>query len=612
MLRNHGSLNLSFARMARIILLIAILFAFAMPSVAQQTDITITKPPAPTGEDPLLKDMQSAQATLNDGLTTMNEDTLRRAAAQYEQIIVNYENDPRYFDAYFVASFIYMEYLQTVPDYEHAQNLLTELITKHPSNYAQVIDALLTRAHLEYRCLMDYRAAQEDLSAILNSMSLSTELGDRDIEVKTLLAKCRQKLGEYPEAKKIWEEVAISNPEMDTEGRAQWIKNGASWSIINDTRVRLFFENDISQAVYSDCMARVHDGLTESEIAFKLTPTLSVDVYLYSSAGHLFDYTRRTKPFALPVDAEIHLAASDLDSIGHLTGWVNTQRLNSRPDETVFPFLRAGFQHYFMDTQSELNSKSAKEIYFYGGSIPDSEILFPLSFDYTYSDEFATMSASFLHYLIEDRGVSFASLEKFYRLLWSKPDSRDIPPLIAALMTYKPSDLKIMNYQQDALTADQVYGLSQSVLGINMVSELAGWQKSLAPDIEAVKAELGNITDQVQKVQVDLTTPDKALQSWWDAYRSGDFNALISASSKEMADMLKDARDMYIKQGIFEQVIQENFIRPYHSATMNIVTKGQFAEDLYVYQINIVKGSETKEMSIVVRQEGKLWKVDSN
>jgi hypothetical protein len=203
-------------------------------------------------------------------------------------------------------------------------------------------------------------------------------------------------------------------------------------------------------------------------------------------------------------------------------------------------------------------------------------------------------------------------MEKFYRLLWSKPDNRDLPPLIAALMKYNTSPLKIMNYQQDALTADQVYGLAQSVLGINLATELAGWQKSLGPDLEAVKAELGSITDQVQKVQVDLTTPDKALQSWWDAYRAGDFNALISSSTKDMADMLKDAREMYIKQGTFEQDIQKNFIRPYHTARMDIVNKGQFAEDLYVYQVNIVKGADIKEMSIVVRLEGKQWKIDSN
>ena len=40
------------------------------------------------------------------------------------------------------------------------------------------------------------------------------------------------------------------------------------------------------------------------------------------------------------------------------------------------------------------------------------------------------MSASFLHYLVEDKGVAISSIVKFYRLMWSRPDSRWQPPLM--------------------------------------------------------------------------------------------------------------------------------------------------------------------------------------
>ena len=265
MLRNRGSLFSYYARIATLCSLFGILVVFGTPARSQQNDITVVKPVAPTGEDPLLQAMQGAQNILNDGLTTMNEDTLRRAAGQYEQIVVDYSRDPRYFDAYFYAVNIYMDYLQTAPDYHHAQNLLTQLITEHPSNYSQVLNALLIRADLEYRCLFDYRAAQEDLSAILNNTFLSSELGDRDVQVKAILAKCRQKLEEFGQASTIWDEIAISNPELDTEGRLQFIDNATTWMKVQDSRMRLYFEDDISPKIYQECVNRIHDGLAESE-----------------------------------------------------------------------------------------------------------------------------------------------------------------------------------------------------------------------------------------------------------------------------------------------------------------------------------------------------------
>ena len=583
------------------------------PGSAQQTDIHVTPPPQiPVGEDPLRQALDAAQTTLNDGLTTMNEGTLRRAAAMYEDIIQQYALDNRSFDAYFAAAYIYIEYLQTLPDYQHAQNLLTLLINNHPSNYSSVTEAYLTRAHLEYRCLRDYRSAQEDLASVLRNPPLATALGTREIETKVLLAKCYQKLGEYDNAKAIWQELAISNPELDTEGRLQWIQDAANWYLIDDGRLRLFFDKGVDRDTYTSCLAQIRDGLTQAETLWQVTPSGTIDVYLYASTDRLFDFTIRSKGFAIPTDAEIHLAPSDTPDSKHLAGWVLSQRLNSRPEGTVFPFFRAGFCHYFIAAPDEINRRAAREIYYYGGNLPDYELLFPLSFDYTYSEEYATMSASFLHYLIEDRGVSIDGLEKFYRLLWSRPDSRFLPPLIAALSRLDFGTSEARNWQDQLLAPDQVYGLFQSVLGINLTSEMAGWQQSLAGDIAAVQAELGSLTADVQRVQVDLSTPQKTLETWWNAYRAGDFSALIAASTSEMAGILSDARDMYIQQGILQQVILDNFIRPYRSAQMVVVQEGEFGDDLYVFQVQIVRGTDIQDMTIAVRKEGNQWKIDSN
>jgi tetratricopeptide (TPR) repeat protein len=585
----------------------------SLPVQAQEADITVTNPPAqPAGEDPLLQAMQTAQTTLDDGLATMNEATLRRAAAQFEKIIEDYGLDPRHFDAYFSAAYIYIEYLQTIPDFEHAVNLLTLLVNSHPSSYTEVVDALILKAHIEYRCLRDYRAAQEDLSSVLNNIALSAELGDRETDVKVLLAKCRQKLAEYDQAKTIWDELQISNPELDSEGRLQWVNNAANWLLVSDNRVRLFFEKDIDRNTYTTCMARLHEALDLVDSAWSLTSSSVIDVYLYKSGDSLFEYTLKNKGFALPVDAEIHLCPADIPSIPHLVGWVSTQRVSSRPDATVFPMFRAGFQHYFMESRQELDRKAARVIYYDGGNIPDYEILFPLSFDYTYTSEYATMAASFMHYLIEDRGVGVGALQSFYRLLWARPASRLVSPIMEAFLQSNFDVGEAGSWQDQTLVPDQVYGLFRSVLGIDLSAELTSWQGSLSDEIAGVEAELGSLTGQVQTVQVDLTTPENAVRSWWAAYQAGDIDSLIQSSTGDLGDMLVEAKQLYVDQGILEQVMLDYFIRPNRNAVMSITGSGQFADDLWVFDISIDHGENVEQRTIAVRKVGSKWQVDSN
>jgi hypothetical protein len=79
-----------------------------------------------------------------------------------------------------------------------------------------------------------------------------------------------------------------------------------------------------------------------------------------------------------------------------------------------------------------------------------------------------------------------------------------------------------------------------------------------------------------------------------------------------MAGILTDARDMYEQQGILQQVILDNFIRPYRSAQMVVVQEGEFGDDLCVFQVQIVRGTDIQDMTIAVRKEGNQWKIDSN
>ena len=602
------------ARTPIVLAFVLILTQIGSPARSQDSNIVFIPPEPGVAGEAITQAFAAAETLFNDALTTMNESTLRRAAAAYEQIIHDFPNDPRHFDAYFSSAYIHMEYLQGLSDYEHAANTLSLLITNYPSNLPQVTDAHLTLAHLNYRCLRDYAAAKQNLSKVLTDYFLSTELGAREIEAKVLLAKCHQKLGEYNEAQTLWEEVEMSNPELDTEGRLEWIRDSGEWFLIDDGIVRLYFDSGIARNDYTQCLARVRDGLAAAENTWGLMPAGPVDVYLYSADDRLFDYTLRSDGFAVPVDSEIHLAVEDMDDLGHLTGWLVSQRLNTRPDATTFPLLRAGFSHYFMGSREELDRLAARELYYYdyGGTFMDVGLTFPLSLDYTYSDEYASMSASFMHYLIEEGRVNTDKLKTFYRLLWDNPGGRWHAPLMSYLRRRTFEEGEARSWQQGLLSRAQIDDLFRNVLGIDLSAELAAWQGTLAGEIERVRSELGSLSAQVQRVPIDLSTPEKALESWWNAYRAGDFDGLIASSTTDMASLIQDARAIYREQGILDQVIVDYFVRPYHSANMIVVETGTFADNLYVFQVRIEKGDETESRTIVVRQEGNQWKVDSN
>ena len=599
--------------MAFALVLFPLCVAGAQQPQAPIVDQSGEPPIGGTENDGLTQAFNAAETMFNDGLATMNENTLKKAADKYEEIIENYAMDPRHFDAYFSAVYIHMEYLQTPSDYEHAKNLLTLLITKYPSRTTELTSAYLTRAHLEYRCLRDYRAAQEDLSTVLNSGSLSQELGADELDAKVLLAKCRQKLSEYEQATKIWQELLFSNPEADSEGRSQWLKNSKQWYLVNNGDLRLFFEEGVDKETYSKCLSDAVKGLDTARNMWNIVSTGPVDLFLYSSSDHLFDYTLHSKGFALPIDAEIHLSVTDIPQLPHLTGWVLAFKLNTRSDLTAFTLLRAGFSHYFMDSPEKIDSEAAREIYYYGGTIPDNELLFPLSFNYTYTEEYAALAASFVHFLIDEKRVQKGDLLNFYRLVWARNDSRWQPPLMTEILSWSGNlDFKAASTDQRTLTPDQLYGLFQNKLGVDLSGQMADWQAGLADEMAAVKTELGDLAANIKSVKVDLSTPESALQTWWDAYCSGDFDGLIASSTRDLANFLTEAKQIYIQQGILDQVIIDNFIRPNKNAQMIVDETGNFGDNLYAFRIRIVRGTEEEQMTVVVRKESGEWRIDSN
>ncbi|HDS29621.1 MAG TPA: hypothetical protein ENN67_01120 [Firmicutes bacterium] len=578
---------------------------------AQEVRISLDPPPI-SDRDALARAMADADAEFIDALTSALESRFRRAASMYENITMEFTLDARHVDAYFSAAYIYMQFLQSPSDFVQAGNLLSIVISNYPNDYQLVADALITRAHLHYRCMRDYRAAKDDVSRILNDSKLRNSLNaERLIEVKVLHAKCCQKLGDYPNAKLTWEEIVFSNPERDSEGRLEWINNSDKWFMINADNIRFFFEEGISRTVYTECLEKIKDGMQSACRMWKISQPATVDVYLYDSGDHLFDYTLRREGFALTADSEIHLAASEISRAKHYAGWVVMQMINTRPDAAVLPLLRAGFENYFKGARSEIDDLAAREIYFYGGNVTVNDILFPLSYDYTFSKEYANMAAGFMRFLIEDEHVDVNDLQRFYRHLGVRPQQMLQPPMMTELLRGMLED-EAKSWQETTLTPIQITGLFQSVLGVDITAELAAWQRDLSDEFAAIEAQIGQFRAEIRRVNIDLSTPEKALESWWEAYRAGDLDGLISASSHEVASLLSDLRDLWVQEGILEQVIVERFIRPYRSANMVIIQQGAFGDNLRVFEVQIERGSEIQEMTVVVRKEGNQWRIDSN
>jgi len=611
---NHGILS-TFRKILPFILIgiIGIICLMTFPSQAQDESGSFIGSQGGTG-DALDQAFGRAEAMFDDGLTTMNESTLRNAAALFEQIIQEFPNDPRHFNAYFSSAMIHIEYLQGASDYEHARNLLNLLMNNHPSSYPEVMDALLTLAQVEYRCLGDYRSAQEHLSAVLNNPMLSKELEYRDVDAKVLLAKCRQKLGEYDRSYDMWKEITLSSEAYDTEGRLKWHEEMDNWQFIDDGTVRLFFEIGTE---WEPVLSEIRKDLLLAKTTWGIIDDRPVYIFLYSSSDSLFDYTLRYDGFALPEDAEIHISPSDMESIEHLTGWLVGGQLNSRSNESTLPLLRAGFNHYFMGSRDEINRLAAKELYFYGNMWTDDYLLFPIAYDYTFSDEYSAISSSFVHYLIDDGNISVNKLREFNRLLADSPAARLVPPMMEELsmlqdLSQIPEDVNIVGRQETLITPAEVYDLFRTKLGMDLSEVFVGWHDSLAPMIADVEQEFANMTSETERVETDLSTPEAALRTYWDAYIHGDIDTLIEASAAEPADFLISARDIWVERGILESVLIENFVLPNRGAIMRVISEGAIAEDRYVYKVRIERGGELEDRTYFLRKDDGKWKVDNN
>jgi len=265
--------------------------------------------------------------------------------------------------------------------------------------------------------------------------------------------------------------------------------------------------------------------------------------------------------------------------------------------------------HYFLADAGELDFEAAQEVFYYGGSLDATYILFPISLDYTYTEEYAAMSASYLRYLIEDRNIPFSRIVQFHRFLWDDPGARWQGPLITELARLNPN-LGLTTWQQTLVTPEQVMELFRNVLSIDMMTEVDGWIVSLEPDIARWEAQLGSVAWSIPDVDIDLSSPENALDTWWNAYKTGNFEVMIRASSDEMAGYLEEAMDLYEDEGILEQVQIDQFLN-FRDAEMVIINSAT-AGDLRVFEVQVMNDGTVAGMTMLVRREGGSWKVDAN
>jgi hypothetical protein len=197
------------------------------------------------------------------------------------------------------------------------------------------------------------------------------------------------------------------------------------------------------------------------------------------------------------------------------------------------------------------------------------------------STEYDRLAGSFCKYLLENESVD--AFGKLYRGLFPRHDPEMVGDAFQRFYE-KPLD-----------------------------SLVAAWYSSISPIIAEVKAEVGAIAYDLTPVEVDLSTPETALESWYQALRKGDFDALISASTPELAELLREAKAAYEEEGILKEVVVEQFVYPYYPTTYSITQSGELGKDIYVFKINVIKDDEVIDTKDVpLRKIGGKWYIDVN
>jgi hypothetical protein len=528
----------------------------------------------------ILRIQEEAQGHFTKAFGELDDEEYLETALIIEDLVRDYGDDPFVEDAYFYLADIYTARLQDEEYFDDAIRVLGELIRRRPGS-DKCLDAQLKIANIHYRDRYDLEAAISALEEYFDMLPRYPYLESEKLQGQILLAKCYQKLGSFSAEKKVWDGLAVTNPAADRTGRLRFLNEIDDWKRIAGDRVTLFFHVGVAERSYKSAYARADAALADMIGTFGRELPCPVEVYLYTDAEDVAAYASIDEALALDRDREIHISTDQLDEMEYLAAYIYAGVLNSRARDEKYPLMRGGFEMAFYSGPGgeDIDQYAARHLLLFDES-PRSSIFLRES-TFFGSSEYERLAGSFCSYLIENEPVD--AFMHLYRGLYPWHD------------------------------ADMVEAAFERHYRKSMDDVVAAWYSSLEPAIAEARSAVDAIDYDLSPVKVDLSTPDAALASWYEAMRKGDFDALMASSAPELRDLFLEAKQAYEEHDILEEVMIEEFVYPYYSTRYRVVNEGSLGGDIYIFKIEIVKDDEViEDKNITLRKIGGKWFIDMN
>ncbi len=553
------------------------IFIIVGPSASHAQDMTSML--SPVSEE--IKTLQDeAQAHYSKAFSEADDREYNATAGILETLISQYGTDPATEEVYFYLADIYYARLQGSANCREAIRVLNKLLENIPGA-RKTLEAKLTIALIYYRYLNDLESATSTLDEYFDNLALYNYLESDKLQAQILLAKCYQKRGSYASEKKIWDALQITNPTADRTGRIRFLNEIKQWQRIPGESVDLFCKTDIPERTYRNTLQSAETELGKLVVKFGNKLPGKVEVYLYKNTDAMVLYTSLQEPLTLDGDREIHIAVDQVQQMPYLMAKIYSNALNYRSRNDRHPLMRSGFgMAYYKDPSGQSIDELAARQLFIFDKAPSGSVLLGES-NFFGSNEYFQLAGSFCKFLIDNEPLD--PFKHIYRSLYPHH------------------------------TQEMVEDIFQRAYGKPFDKLVALWYASLNPIMAQVRSEAGALTFDLHSVDVDLSTSDSALASWYESLRMGDFDALMESSTPELRDLLKEAKKAYEDEGILQEIIIERFVYPYYPTTYRVIRSGELGADIVIYKISIIKDNKSiEEKDVTVKKISGKWYIDVN
>lgn len=528
----------------------------------------------------ILQIQEESRGHFKNAFSNLDYDEYLQTARILEVLLRDHGTDIFVKDAYFILADIYYARLQDETYCRDAIRVLESFLETFPYR-DECLDARMTISFIYYRYLNELDSAVEVLNQYFDTLSYYSYLESELLQAQLLLARCYQKQGKFGREKKIWDGLIHTNPDADSYGRYRFLNDIENWKRLSVEGIVVYFQAGIPEGDYQAILSAAERELSELESIFSNTLPYAVELYLYTDTDTLAQYTHFDESFSVDNAGEIHMHAAGRDEMPQLMTNVYSSALNMRARDVRHPLMKGGLDYFrYVDPSgNDIDSLAARHLSIFDDT-PSASLLLRESAFYG-SAEYDKLAGSFCAYLIENKPV------KDFITLYNGLYPRHTPEQIEAIF-------------------ELFYGRSMDDL-------VAEWYDALSPRIAEARLDRSISSYDRTPVELDLSTPEATLGSWYEALRMGDYDALIGASTPDLAELLKKAREVYEEEGIFDEVLIEEFVFPYYPTTYRVTSEGPIGDELYIFKIEIVKDGEViEEKNVALTRIKKKWYVGTN